>query len=130
MIAMKQNIKLYVTFSCVAVASFIAGFLLAAPIVSHELAAGDISRAKIFTKSVVNVNTDNVQERLLADSLYCAAANSRAQILKTHAHQLADLIENTDKTFGGDECFADAVQKINSTKSAEFNLTVQQHYRM
>lgn len=115
---MKANVKTGIAFSCVAVASFIAGFLLSGPIISHELAAGDISRAKIYTKSVVNVDSDNLQERLLSDEAYREAANSRAEILKSHAHQLSELIDNTGKTVGANEQFASVVNCMNNQKKS------------
>jgi len=84
---------------------------------THEITPGaglaDVSRAKVYTKNVVEIDVDNVQERLLCDSAYFSSVASRALLMQAQAHRLSALIGKTNEVVGTNPAYAASVGAMN-----------------
>lgn len=110
---MKQNVKIaIITIPCTVVA-FLAGFFVRNLPFTENIGLGDVGRAKVYTKNVVDVNVDNVQERLLSDSLYLSQVASQALSMSSQAHNLSSLVEKTNALVGNTPAFKATIASIN-----------------
>jgi len=110
---MKQNVKIaIITIPCTVVA-FLAGFFVRNLPFTENIGLGDVGRAKVYTKNVVDVNVDNVQERLLSDSLYLSQVAGQALSMSSQAHNLSSLVEKTNALVGNTPAFKATIASIN-----------------
>jgi len=90
---MKLNYKLVFAFVATALVSFLAGSLCSFPL-SSENALGEVGRVKKYTSNVVDIDTDNFQERLLQDSVFRVSTLDNAQFMQIQANALAEYVGN------------------------------------
>lgn len=110
---MKQSTKTaIITILCMAVA-FAAGLFIETPEINPGMGLADVIRANVYTKSVVEIDVDNVQERLLCDSAYFSSVVSRALLMQAQAHRLSALIGKTNETVGTSPAYAASVGAMN-----------------
>jgi len=118
---MKQSIKTaIITIPCMAVA-FAAGLFIETPEITPGAGLADVSRAKVYTKSVVEIDVDNVQERLLCDSAYFSSVASRALLMQAQAHRLSALIGKTNEVVGTNPAYAASVEAMNGASRSVQN---------
>jgi len=98
-------------------AAFVAGLFIETP-KTTGLPYADVSRAKTFTKSVVEVDVDVLQEQLLADTTYFKTLMANALLMQYQAHTLAEAIEKTNELVGDNPAFAESVQTMNVGKQS------------
>jgi len=108
----KKNIKLCSAFILTAVAAFIAGtFFNFLP--TSGKAVGDVKRAKVYTANVVEIDSDNLQERLRSDSVFCLRVTGYAQMIKFQVHQFEELIRKSNEMVGGNDYFDNSLLALN-----------------
>jgi len=123
---MKQSIKFAIILVASMAIAFFAGVFIERSQVHLGAASADVSRVRVYTKSVVEVDVDIFQERLLSDSAYFSSIANEALLMQNQAHTLDSLIEKTNETVGDNPSYATSVETINeaykSVQNACYNL--------
>jgi len=110
---MKKNTsKLIIAFVLTAIAAYTAGAYLQFPLTSGK-AAGELSRAKVYTANIVQIDADNIQERLQSDSVFCSWLTNRAILMQKQANSLAELIQKSNEQVGGNSSLQVTLDALN-----------------
>jgi len=110
---MKKNTsKLIIAFVLTAIVAYVAGAYFQFPPTSGK-AAGEVGRVKAFTSNIVEIDADNIQERLKSDSVFCSQLTHRAILMQIQANSLAEFIRKSNELVGGNDSLQVALDVLN-----------------
>lgn len=108
----KKTPKLVIAFVLTALAAYTAGAYFQFPTTSGK-AAGEVRRAKVYTSNVVEIDANNMQERLQSDSVFCAQLTNRATLMQKQANTLAELIQKSNEVVGENDSLKASLNALN-----------------
>jgi len=118
---MKKNTsKLIIAFALTAIVAYSAGAFLQFPNTSGK-AAGDVGRVKAYSANIVEIDSDNLQERLQSDSVFCSQLTCRAILMQTQANSLAEFIRKSNELLGGNDSLQVALDALNVSYQSVLN---------
>lgn len=115
-----SKVKTGIIVAAVAVGFYLAGAFIGWPNSNHSL-MGDIGKAAKYSKPVVDIDVDALQDHLSSDSAYARQMLATVGVMQLHAQQFGLLIDATQRLYGANEVMKEALLKLQKVKATVNN---------
>lgn len=119
-----ENQKLKIGIFCAAIAVFfyLLGSFVGWPSQNDKL-FGDIGKAKKASSTVVKIDRDALQEKMLSDTAYCQKTLATVGMMQLHAKQFGALLVMTDAVAKDEKTLQSSLEEMQKVKETVKNAT-------
>lgn len=117
-----RKLKIGILCAAIAVFFFVLGSFVGWPTQNDKL-LGDIGKAKKSSSTVVKIDRDALQEKMLSDTAYCQKTLATVGVMQLHAKQFGALLVMTDAVAKDEKALQSSLEEMQKVKETVKNAT-------
>lgn len=117
---MNTKVKNGIIYAAVAVVCYLAGTVVGWP-GNSGLLSGDIGKVSKYSKTVVDIDVDALQDRLRSDTAYAHQMIATVGVMQIHANHFVDLINVSEAQLADKQEFSPVMAQLKRVKHTATN---------